>query len=150
MTLKERIQDDVKSAMRAQEKRRLGALRLVTASIKQREVDERIQLDDAQVVAVLRKMLKQRHESLAQYQAAGRADLADQEAFEIALIEGYLPQALDEAEVDALIARTVTEVGAASARDMGKVMGRLKDLIQGRADMGAVSARVKEHLAGLG
>ena len=150
MTLKERIQEDVKSAMRAHEKRRLGALRLVTAAIKQREVDERIQLDDAQVVAVLRKMLKQRHESLVQYQAAGRTDLADQEAYEIALIEGYLPQALGEAEVDAIIARTVTEVGAASARDMGKVMGRLKDLIQGRADMGAVSARVKEHLARLG
>lgn len=150
MSLKARIQDDVKAAMRAQDKRRLGALRLVTAAVKQREVDERIELDDAQVVAVLRKMLKQRQESLAQYRAAGRADLADQEAFEIELIEGYLPQTLGTDEIDAIIARSASEVGATSARDMGKVMGRVKDLIQGRADMGTVSARVKEHLARLG
>jgi hypothetical protein len=149
MTLKERIQEDVKAAMRAQDRRRLSALRLVTAAIKQREVDERIQLDDAQVVAVLRKMIKQRQDSLSQYRAAGRDDLADQESFEIALIEGYLPQGLGEAEMDALVARTVAEVGATSPRDMGKVMGRLKDLVQGRADLGAVSARVKEHLARL-
>lgn len=150
MSLKARIQDDVKAAMRAQDKRRLGALRLVTAAVKQREVDERIELDDAQVVAVLRKMLKQRQESLAQYRAAGRADLAEQEAFEIELIEGYLPQTLGTDEIDAIIARSASEVGATSARDMGKVMGRVKDLIQGRADMGTVSARVKEHLARLG
>lgn len=150
MSLKARIQDDVKAAMRAQDKRRLGALRLVTAAVKQREVDERIELDDAQVVAVLRKMLKQRQESLAQYRAAGRADLADQEAFEIELIEGYLPQTLGTDEIDAIITRCASEVGATSARDMGKVMGCVKDLIQGRADMGTVSARVKEHLARLG
>jgi len=150
MSLKTRILDDVKVAMRAQDKRRLGALRLVTAGIKQREVDERIELDDTQVVAVLRKMIKQRQDSLAQYQAAGRTDLADQEAFEIALIEGYLPQALSAEEVDALVVRTAAEVGATSARDMGKVMARLKELVQGRADMGAVSARVKEHLTRLG
>ena len=150
MSLKTRILDDVKVAMRAQDKRRLGALRLVTAGIKQREVDERIELDDTQVVAVLRKMIKQRQDSLAQYQAAGRTDLADQEAFEIALIEGYLPQALSAEEVDALVVRTAAEVGATSARDMGKVMARLKELAQGRADMGAVSARVKEHLTRLG
>ena len=150
MSLKTRILDDVKVAMRAQDKRRLGALRLVTAGIKQREVDERIELDDTQVVAVLRKMIKQRQDSLAQYQAARRTDLADQEAFEIALIEGYLPQALSAEEVDALVVRTAAEVGATSARDMGKVMARLKELVQGRADMGAVSARVKEHLTRLG
>ena len=150
MTLKDRIQDDVKAAMRGHDKRRLGALRLVTAAIKQREVDERIQLDDGQVVAVLRKMLKQRHDSLDQFRAAGRDDLADQEAFEIGLIEGYLPQALSETEVDALVARAASEVGATSARDMGKVMARLKEMAQGRADMGSLSARVKEHLARLG
>jgi hypothetical protein len=150
MGLKERIQEDVKAAMRAQDKRRLGALRLVTAAIKQREVDERVQLDDPQVVAVLRKMLKQREDSLGQYRAAGRSDLADQEAFEIALIEGYLPQGLSESEVDALVAQAVQAVGATSVKDMGKVMARLKDLAQGRADMGVLSARVKQHLAALG
>lgn len=150
MSLKARIQDDVKAAMRAQDKRRLGALRLVSAAIKQREVDERIELDDSQVVAVLRKMLKQRQDSLTQFRAGGRDDLADQEAFEIALIEGYLPQALGAGEVDALVARCVAEVGATSARDMGKVMARMKELVEGRADMGVVSARVKERLARLG
>ena len=150
MSLKARIQDDVKAAMRAQDKRRLGALRLVSAAIKQREVDERIELDDSQVVAVLRKMLKQRQDSLTQFRAGGRDDLADQEAFEIALIEGFLPQALGVEEVDALVARCVAEVGATSARDMGKVMARMKELVEGRADMGVVSARVKEHLARLG
>lgn len=150
MSLKARIQDDVKAAMRAQDKRRLGALRLVSAAIKQREVDERIELDDSQVVAVLRKMLKQRQDSLTQFRAGGRDDLADQEAFEIALIEGFLPQALGVEEVDALVARCVAEVGATSARDMGKVMARMKELVEGRADMGVVSARVKERLARLG
>lgn len=150
MSLKARIQEDVKAAMRAQDKRRLGALRLVSAAIKQREVDERIELDDSQVVAVLRKMLKQRQDSLTQFRAGGRDDLADQEAFEIALIEGFLPQALGVEEVDALVARCVAEVGATSARDMGKVMARMKELVEGRADMGVVSARVKEHLARLG
>lgn len=150
MSLKARILEDVKAAMRAQDRRRLGALRLITAGIKQREVDERIELDDAQVVAVLRKMIKQRQDSLTQYQAAGRTDLADQEAFEIGLLEGYLPQTLSAEEVDALVARVVGEVGASSARDMGKVMARLKDVVQGRADMGTLSARVKEHLARLG
>lgn len=150
MSLKARIQEDVKAAMRAQDKRRLGALRLVSAAIKQREVDERIELDDSQVVAVLRKMLKQRQDSLTQFRAGGRDDLADQEAFEIALIEGFLPQALGVDEVDALVARCVAEVGATSARDMGKVMARMKELVEGRADMGVVSARVKERLARLG
>ena len=150
MSLKARIQEDVKAAMRAQDKRRLGALRLVSAAIKQREVDERIELDDSQVVAVLSKMLKQRQDSLTQFRAGGRDDLADQEAFEIALIEGFLPQALGVEEVDALVARCVAEVGATSARDMGKVMARMKELVEGRADMGVVSARVKERLARLG
>ena len=150
MSLKARIQEDVKAAMRAQDKRRLGALRLVSAAIKQREVDERIELDDSQVVAVLRKMLKQRQDSLTQFRAGGRDDLADQEAFEIALIEGFRPQALGVEEVAALVARCVAEVGATSARDMGKVMARMKELVEGRADMGVVSARVKERLARLG
>ena len=122
----------------------------MSAAIKQREVDERIELDDSQVVAVLRKMLKQRQDSLTQFRAGGRDDLADQEAFEIALIEGFLPQALGVEEVDALVARCVAEVGATSARDMGKVMARMKELVEGRADMGVVSARVKERLARLG
>lgn len=150
MSLKTRILDDVKAAMRAQDRRRLGALRLVTAAIKQREVDERIELDDAQVVAVLRKMIKQRQDSLGQYQAAGRSDLAEQEAFEIALIEAYLPQALGAQELDQIISRAVEETAASSARDMGKVMARVKEAAQGRADMGVVSARVKEYLARLG
>jgi hypothetical protein len=150
MSLKTRILDDVKAAMRAQDRRRLGALRLVTAAIKQREVDERIELDDAQVVAVLRKMIKQRQDSLGQYQAAGRSDLAEQEAFEIALIEVYLPQTLGAQELDLIISRAVEETAASSARDMGKVMARVKEAAQGRADMGVVSARVKEYLARLG
>ena len=150
MSLKARIQEDVKAAMRAQDKRRLGALRLVSAASEQREVGERSELDGSQVVAVLRKMLKQRQDSLTQFRAGGRDDLADQEAFEIALIEGFLPQALGVEEVDALVARCVAEVGATSARDMGKVMARMKELVEGRADMGVVSARVKERLARLG
>ena len=150
MTLKQRLTDDMKAAMKSGDKASLGVIRLINAAIKQREVDERIELDDSQVVAVLRKMLKQRQDSLTQFRAGGRDDLADQEAFEIALIEGYLPQALGAGEVDALVARCVAEVGATSARDMGKVMARMKEIVEGRADMGVVSARVKERLARLG
>ena len=150
MSLKQQLNDDMKAAMKAGEKDRLAVIRLINAAIKQREVDERIELDDSQVVAVVRKMLKQRQDSLTQFRAGGRDDLADQEAFEIALIEGYLPQALGAGEVDALVARCVAEVGATSARDMGKVMARMKEIVEGRADMGVVSARVKEHLARLG
>jgi uncharacterized protein len=146
--LKQQIQDDVTAAMRAKDKLRLGALRLVTAAIKQVEVDSRAELDDTAVLSVLEKMLKQRRDSLAQYSAAGRQDLADQESYEIAVIEAYLPEALPVAELQALVAAAVVETGAVSMRDMGKVMALLKPQVQGRADLGAVSALVKEKLAG--
>ena len=145
MSLKDRIQDDMKIAMRAKDKQRLGAIRLILAAIKQREVDERIELSDTQVLAVLEKMLKQRRESLAQYQNAGRADLAAQEAFEVELIQSYLPAPLSEAELDALIGQAIATTGAQSVRDMGKVMALIRDQAQGRADLAAVSARVKAH-----
>ncbi|MBS1221725.1 MAG: glutamyl-tRNA amidotransferase [Proteobacteria bacterium] len=148
MSLKDRIQDDMKAAMRAKDKQRLGAIRLILAAIKQREVDERIELNEVQTLAVLEKMIKQRRESLAQYQNAGRADLADQEAFEIELIQAYLPAPLSEAELDALIAHAIAATGAQSVRDMGKVMAAIKDQAQGRADMAAVSARVKARFGG--
>jgi len=145
MSLKDRIQDDMKIAMRAKDKQRLGAIRLILAAIKQREVDERIELSETQVLAVLEKMLKQRRESLAQYQSAGRADLAAQEVFEIELIQSYLPAPLSEAELDALIGQAIATTGAQSVRDMGKVMALIRDQAQGRADLAAVSARVKAH-----
>jgi uncharacterized protein YqeY len=148
MSLKSRIQDDVKNAMRAHERERLAVLRLVTAAIKQKEVDERIELDDAQVLAVLDKMVKQRRESLEQYRDAGRDDLADQEAFELDLIQTYLPEPLGEAELGGLIRDTISEVGASSIRDMGAVMNALRPRVQGRADMKAVSQAVKNQLMG--
>lgn len=144
--LKQRIQDDMKSAMKGGDKRRLGAVRLVLAAIKQREVDERIELNDEQVLAVLDKMVKQRRDSIDQYQQAGREDLAEQEQFEIEVLQGYLPEALSDAEIEALIAEAITATGAESMRDMGKVMGQLKPQLQGRADIGAVSALVKQKL----
>ena len=147
--LKSRILEDVKDAMRARDKARLATLRMVTAAIKQREVDQRTtSLDDASVVAVLEKMLKQRRESASQYESAGRDDLATAEREEIAVIERYMPQALDPAEVDAMIAAAVDEAGAATMKDMGRVMGLLKPRMQGRADMGAVSAAVRAGLSG--
>ena len=146
--LKSRILDDVKDAMRARDKARLATLRMVTAAIKQREVDQRTgSLDDASVVAVLEKMLKQRRESASQYDGAGRDDLAAAERAEIAVIETYMPRALDPAEVDAMIAAAVDETGAATMKDMGRVMGLLKPRMQGRADMGAVSAAVRARLS---
>ena len=148
MSLKDRIQDDMKAAMRAKDKQRLGAIRLILAAIQQREVDERIELNEVQTLAVLEKMIKQRRESLAQYQNAGRADLADQEAFEIDLIQAYLPAPLSEAELDALIVHAIAATGAQSVRDMSKVMAAIKDQAQGRADMAAVSARVKARFGG--
>mgnify|MGYP003594571173 CR=1 FL=1 len=148
MSLKDRIQDDMKAAMRAKEKERLGTIRLILAAIKQREVDERIVLDDGQVLGVLEKMIKQRRESLAQYESAGRADLAAQEAFEIELIQSYLPAPLSEAEIDALVADAIAVTGAQSVRDMGKVMALIRDQAQGRADMAAVGARVKARFGG--
>ena len=147
--LKARILEDVKEAMRARDKARLGTLRMVTAAIKQREVDQRVSpLDDASVVAVLEKMLKQRRESAAQYEGAGRNDLAAAERDEIAIIEQYMPQALDPAEVDAMIETAIDDAGAATMKDMGRVMRLLKPRMQGRADMGAVSATVRTRLSG--
>ena len=148
MSLKEQIQQDMKEAMRGGDKRRLGVIRLVMAAIKQREVDERIELDDAGITAVLDKMAKQRRESIAQYSKAGRDDLVEQENFELELLKTYLPEQLDEAEIDAMIEATIQSTGAASVKDMGKVMGQLKPKLQGRADMGAVSARIKARLSG--
>jgi uncharacterized protein len=148
MSLKLRLTDDMKTAMKSGDKDRLAVIRLVNAAIKQREVDERIQLDDAQVLSVLEKMLKQRRDSVSQYEAAGREDLAAQERFEIEVIQTYMPQALSEAEIDALIEQAIASTGAASARDMGKVVGALKPQLAGRADMGQVSARIKARLGG--
>jgi uncharacterized protein YqeY len=136
----------MKAAMRAGEKDRLGVIRMITAAIKQREVDERITLDDAQVLAVLEKMVKQRKESVAQFQAGNRQDLVDKEAGEIALLQTYLPAQLSDAELDALIAEAIAATGAASVKDMGKVMGIIKSKAQGRADMGAVGAKIKAKL----
>ena len=148
-SLKALIVEDVKDAMRARDRARLGTLRMVTAAIKQQEVDRRTSpLDDSAVVAVLEKMLKQRRESVRQYEAAGREDLASGEREEMAVIERYMPQALDAAEVDAIIEAAIDDAGAATMKDMGRVMGLLKPRVQGRADMGAVSASVRARLSG--
>ncbi|WP_295432933.1 GatB/YqeY domain-containing protein [uncultured Thiodictyon sp.] len=144
--LKAQIQADMKTAMKAGEKTRLGVIRLILAAVKQREVDERIELDDTQVLAVLDKMMKQRRDSIEQFGAAGRQDLVDVERFEVEVIQGYLPRALDEVELAALVEAAVTQSGAAAMSDMGKVMALLKPQVQGRADMGAVSAQVKRRL----
>jgi hypothetical protein len=146
MSLKDRIQQDVKDAMRAKDKSRLAAIRLITAAIKQREVDERIELDDAQVTAVLDKMAKQRRESISQFEKAGRDDLIAQEVMELEIIQSYLPEQLGEDEINALIDSAMQATGATSIRDMGKVMGQLKPKLQGRADMSAVSALIKARL----
>jgi uncharacterized protein YqeY len=138
----------MKAAMRAGEKERLGVIRMITAAIKQREVDERIVLDDTQVLSVLEKMIKQRKESLAQFQAGNRQDLVDKESAEITLLQGYMPSRLSDAEVDALIADAIAATGAASIKDMGKVMGIIKTKAQGRADMAAVGAKIKAKLGG--
>jgi uncharacterized protein YqeY len=148
VTLKERITEDMKAAMRAGEKERLGVIRMLQAAIKQREVDERIVLDDAQVVAAVEKMVKQRREAVAQFEAGGRADLVAKENAEIALLQAYLPAQLGDAELDALIAEAIAQTGASSIKDMGKVMGVVKAKAAGRADMGAVGARIKARLAG--
>ncbi len=146
--LKQRLTDDMKAAMKGGDKARLGVIRLINAAIKQREVDERAEMDDTQVLAVLEKMVKQRRDSITQYDAAGRADLAAQERFEVDILQAYLPAALSDAEVDALIDEAITAAGAGSMRDMGKVISALKPKVQGRADMGEVSKRVKARLAG--
>ena len=146
MALKERITEDMKSAMRAGEKERLATIRLALAAIKQREVDERITLDDAQVLAVLEKMIKQRREAIVQFQSGGRSDLVAKETAEVGVLQGYLPAQMSDAELDALIAEAIRTTGATSVKDMGNVMGFVKPKAQGRADMGAVSARIKQKL----
>ena len=147
MSLKEKITEDMKNAMRAGEKERLATIRMILAAVKQREVDERIQLDDTQVLAALEKMIKQRKEAITQFEAGGRADLVAKESAEIALLQTYLPAQLSEREVDALIAAAIASTGAASIKDMGKVMGVVKAQVQGKADMGKVSARIKQKLS---
>ncbi len=148
MSLKARITEDMKLAMKAKETARLGAIRLLLAAIKQREVDERIELDDAQVIAVIEKMLKQRKDSITQYEAAKRQDLADAEKFEAEVLTAYMPQAMSADEVAAIVAKAVADSGAQVPADMGKVMALVKPQIAGRADMGEVSKLVKAKLAG--
>ncbi len=148
MSLKDQITTDMKTAMKAGEKDRLAVIRLIQAAIKQREVDERIVLDDAQVLSVLEKMLKQRRDSITQFEAAARTDLADKEKAEVAVIQAYLPAALDAAELDAIIAAAIADSGAAGARDMGKVVALVKPRVAGRADMGQVSGLIKARLGG--
>ena len=147
MSLKNQIHTAMKDAMRAKEKARLGAIRLIQAEVKRIEVDERIDVDDQRLIAIMDKMVKQRRDSIAQYEAAGRAELAAVEVAEIAVIQDFLPTALNEDEIDALIQQAITSTGAESMRDMGKVMGILKPQIQGRADAGVVSGAVKKALA---
>ena len=148
MSLKTQLNDDMKAAMKAGEKDRLGVIRLINAAIKQKEVDERIQLDDAQVIAVLDKMVKQRRDSVSQYDAAGREDLANIERNEIALIEHYLPARMGEAEIVDAVDAAIAQSGATGPGDMGKLMGVLKPMLAGKADMGEVSAIVKRRLSG--
>jgi uncharacterized protein YqeY len=148
MTLKERITDDMKAAMRAKDSDRLGAIRMLTAAIKQKEVDERVELDDAAVVSIVDKLLKQRKDSIDAFQKAGRQDLADKEQAEVAVLQAYLPARLSADEVAAEVKAIVAEVGAAGPGDMGKVMGAAKARLAGKADMGQVSAAVKAALAG--
>ncbi len=147
MTLKSQLTEDMKAMMRAGDKARLGVIRLILADIKRREVDERIELDDTQVLAVLEKMLKQRRDSVSQYDAANRQDLADVERYEMGIIDAYLPAKLDEAELDALIDAAIAQTGASTARDMGKVVAQVKEKAAGRADMAAVSQKIKAKLA---
>jgi hypothetical protein len=146
MTLKERVTEDMKAAMRARDAARLSAVRLLLAAMKQKEVDERVELADADVLGIIEKMVKQRRESIAQYEKAARQDLADQEKFEIGVLSAYLPQQLGEAEVAQAVAAAVAESGAAGVKDMGKVMALLKPRLAGRADMGKISALVKAKL----
>ena len=148
MSLKARITEDMKAAMRSGEKDRLSCIRMLQAGIKQREVDERVELDDTQVLAVIDKMIKQRKESVAQFQAGNRADLVAKESAEIDVLTGYLPAQLGAAELDAMVKDAIAATGAASMKDMGKVMGILKPKVQGRTDMGALSARIKSALGG--
>jgi uncharacterized protein YqeY len=148
MSLKQRINEDMKAAMRAKDQARLESIRMLMAAIQRREVDERITLDDPQVMAVIEKMIKQSRDAVDQFTKGGRQDLVDKENRDIAILKAYLPEALSEAEIDKLIAAAITEAGATSIKDMGKVVSSLKPKLQGRADMGKVSAKVKQRLAG--
>jgi len=147
MSLKQQITDDMKTAMRARDAARLGAIRLLLAAMKQREVDERIELSDADVVAIIEKMNKQRRDSISQYEAAGRQDLADVEKFEMSVLANYMPQQLSEDEIASAVAEAIAVTGAAGPQDMGKVMGVIKPKLAGRADMGKVSALIKAQLS---
>ena len=147
MSLKQQITEDMKAAMRAKDAARLGAIRLLLAAMKQREVDERIELSDADVVAIIEKMNKQRRDSISQYEAAGRQDLADVEKFEMSVLANYMPQQLSEAEIASAVAEAIAATGAAGPQDMGKVMGVIKPKLAGRADMGKVSALIKAQLS---
>ena len=147
MSLKQQITEDMKTAMRAKETARLGAIRLLLSAMKQREVDERIELSDADIVAIIEKMLKQRRDSISQYEAAKRQDLADVEKFEVTVLQGYMPQQLDEAEINSAIAEVIAATGAAGPQDMGKVMAAIKSKLAGRADMGKVSGLIKAQLS---
>lgn len=147
MSLKARISEDMKASMKARETARLAAIRLLMAAIKQREIDDRVELDDAGVLGVIDKMLKQRRDSISQYEAAGRQDLADAEKLEVAVLTGYMPQALSPAEIQAAVGQAIAASGAAGMQDMGKVMAVLKPQLAGRADMGQVSALVKAALS---
>jgi len=148
MSLKDRITEDMKNAMRAKDSERLGTIRMITSAIKQREVDERIALDDSQVLSVIEKMIKTRKESVAQFQSGGRDDLVAKEMKEIELLQGYLPEQLSESEIDSIIAAAIAESGATSIKDMGRAMALVKQRAQGRADMAAVSAKLKAKLGG--
>jgi len=150
MSLKVQLTDHMKTAMKSGDKERLGVIRLINAAIKQREVDERIQLDDTQVLSVLEKMLKQRRDSVSQFQAAGRTDLADKETFEIGVVQSYMPAQLSAADVDAIVAATIAEAGATGPKDMGKVMGLVRPKVAGKTDMGKLSEIIKGKLAALG
>lgn len=146
MSLKAQISEDMKTAMRAKDMQKLGVIRLLQAAIKQREVDERIELDDAAVISAIEKMLKQRRDSIAAFEGANRMDLADQEKFEVTVLQAYLPAQLSEEEINAIIAKVVAETGAAGAKDMGKVVGAVKPLVSGKADMAKVSGMIKAAL----
>jgi len=150
MSLKETITNDMKTAMKSGDKDRLGVIRLILAAIKQREVDERIVLDDDQVLGVIEKMIKQRRDSITQFRAAAREDLASKEEYEVGVIQAYMPAQLGEAEIEAIIAKAIADSGATSAKDMGKVIGLVRPQVAGKADMGAISQAVKNKLAALG
>lgn len=145
ISLKQQIQEDMKTALRAHDKQCLGVVRLILAAIKQVEVDERVSVDDVRIVQILNKMLKQRRDSIAQYEQAKRDDLVEQERLEVKVIQTYLPEPLDEADIDRMVSEAITKVGATSVKEMGKVMAELKDKLQGRADMAQINAKIKAH-----